>query len=342
MNPSYENGGPSGSGVPGMKPGVIASGPDPEDVPSVEMPSGGDAGLSLGSNKHLFRRPRAGTPSRSMVNVGGGGIGSGSGGSGAGSKKGIIIAGLLGIVILIAGLVVGLTMGGGNGGGGNVTGDQKLFLEYANFLLNGDEDTSNDIGSFDENEDYAVTTAYVEDNKDFFNKAQELWKVFYDKFIADENRSNTSKIVGDVEYQNQLMDFAVKYMNTTNLDDSELLKLYLKDGLDNANKQVEDNYKDLLTTIFKYGEEYATTLVDRAKKTIKVYSIYDSYGCVINEGIDDICLENNDKKIALASTQYIMGIPNIDTEFIKDVVDELADFCFRIEGDFGAENEEEI
>jgi len=67
--------------------------------------------------------------------------------------------------------------------------------------------------------------------------------------------------------------------------------------------------------------------------------VYDSYGCIKDGEIDDACLKSNSEKIAPASSQYILELPEVDNTIIEDVIDELIDFCFRIKNDFGESNE---
>jgi predicted metalloprotease len=169
--------------VPGAKPGVIASGPDP-----VNMPDEKPAGLSLGSNRHLFRKPRAQAPRNFVMNVGGGagaGMGAGAGRKSGGPKKGLIIGGLAAIVIVIVVLVVVMLMGGGKKAMNGTTGDgsHDSFLKYANYLLTGKENT-NELGSFDDSKDYTVMQKFAEKDAAFFDKAQELWKAFYEKITT--------------------------------------------------------------------------------------------------------------------------------------------------------------
>ncbi len=302
MNPSY-NSGSSASGVSntsGVKPGMIAS-TSSDSAPEPMQLSGNSRG----------------------------------------GKKGLLAVGLLIIVLLIVGVIVAVMMGGGKGGNsGSSSGtDNDSFSRYANYLLYGTENSKDDLGDFDKSKEYAVVRAYVEDNANFFVKAQELWKVFYEKIKANEAYSETSKMVGDVNYQNELMDFVTKYMSTVNLDDNKLLKLYLENGSDKAKSEVDDNYKTLTTTIFEPGKEYAMASADYAKKTITLYSTYDSYGCIVNDDVDSICLKNNEAKIAPIRARYISELPDVDNAIIDDVLDELIDFCFRIRDDFGEKND---
>ncbi|MBQ6149603.1 hypothetical protein IJI86_01355 [Candidatus Saccharibacteria bacterium] len=330
MNPSYSSGSSDSSvNTPGVKPGVIASGPDPADVPAPQPLSTPSPAMTP---RKKLRLPTGGR-SGSIPTIGGSSRG--------GSKKGLIIGALVAIVILIVVLVVVLLMNGNKKNNGNTTDDSNYgnFLIYANYLLDGTESSKNDIGDFNKSKEYTVTKEYAENNSGFFTKTQELWNSFYEKIKSDEKYSETSKMMGDVEYQNELTDFATKYMTTTNLDNTALLNLYTKNGADKAKAQVDENYETLLSTVFEPGKDYVTTLVDYANKTISLYSVYDSYGCIKDGEIDDACLKSNSEKIAPASSQYILELPEVDNTIIEDVIDELIDFCFRIKNDFGESNE---
>lgn len=342
MNPSYNNGGTNAGGqqTPGVKPGVIASGPDPEDAPTIPV-GAPNKPMSLGGSgrsrvSSLLGKVKSPKPAPSQP------IQFGGGGGEKKSKKGLIIGALAIVVILIVVLVVVMMMGGGKKGGSGDTasgGDYDNFLRYANYMISGNENTNNDLGNFDSSKDYAATMAYVENNKNFFDKAQNLWKAFYEKYINEANKTDVSQIVGDIEHQNQLMDFAVRYMNTTEMDDHELLELYLKDGLDGAKTQVDNHYKNLFDTTFEPGKEYATALINHAKSGLNLCSVYAANGCIENGDVNATCVRKNNAAIISAQTEYNEEEANINNKLIGRVMSELEEFCFKINNDFGGEND---
>lgn len=251
------------------------------------------------------------------------------------SGKGLIIGGLLVVAALAVALVAVIMVknGGFGGGGAQNANEYGMFKKYANYLLNGNENSDLDIGEYDPDKEYAVTTAYIEDNAGFFDKASSLWSGFYEEIMADEKYSEVSKMRGDVIYQNQLMDFMSRYMNTTILEEPDLLKMYLEDGLDGALKKVEQNYAKLGETSYDLGKEYTDELVNFSNQTIKLYSTYDTYGCIVDGVIDETCVRNNDGAV-LSLEDYLENMQDdIDYTIVDDAINDLVDFSYRIMGD---------
>lgn len=344
MNPSYSNGGTNAGGqqTPGVKPGVIASGPDPADVPvnkPVAMPSkpmslGDSSGRSrvssiLGKIKDSKSASQPALPPVQLSNAGGA----------KRSKKGLVIGGLAAIVILIVVLVVVMLMGGGKKATNGTTGDgsHDSFLKYANYLLTGKENT-NELGSFDDSKDYTVMQKFAEKDTAFFDKAQELWKAFYEKITTSENYSETSDIAGDVVYQNQLMDFVTRYVTISEWQEDDLLKLFLEKGVDSGSAEIDNHYTNLTGTIFEEGKEYVDKMVAHSKKALQLLALYNSNGCIVNGEVDNACVGKNNAAIASLQSEYNAEGSLIDYAILDKTISRLEEFCFKINKDFRSEN----
>ena len=330
------------SSAPGVKPGVIASGPDvatPKDAPAIEIASETTPGLSLGS-RHLFKKPRAGAPKRDMIVSVGGAAGAVSDGTSRGPKKGLIIGGLVVIILLIVGLVVGMmVMNGGKKGGGDngqtqtATGDYAQYYNYANYILDGEDNANVELGEYDASKKYAAIVAFNKGNIEYFNRANELWKVFYELISNNESISEVSRLRGSADYQNELMDFVVKYINTKDYKEEDLFELYVRNGFDGANSIVDKDYADLLETTYEFGKDYAAAKLKSIKTSLSLYDKYNSLGCIKNEKIDGTCADNHKNEIKDLIKQYDNDYKEINNEILNEAIRMLIKNCFTIKND---------
>lgn len=151
MNPSYDSGGANNaSGIPGVRPGVISSGPGPS------AGAGPSMGPSMSSGPSM-------TPAPSLKV---------SKNDGAKPKKGLVIAGLITIVLLIVAGVVAVVMM--NGGGKNNNDSGSALKNLTNYMLYGDIESGENIKELklqDAAFVVATTTADYGQQKEFFDDA---------------------------------------------------------------------------------------------------------------------------------------------------------------------------
>ena len=302
MNPSYSSG-PSNSGV---NPGAISSGPD---VPQ----NGGNSGGGFGGfdfNNFLQNIPKK------WLAIGGG-----------------VIAVVLIVVIIVMGM-------GGKKDSSNKTTPRDLtgYYKYANYVLNGEESASANLGSYDKSKSYSIITAVSERNKSFFDKAQELWSPFYESIVNDTSLNSTSKLVGDTNWQDQLMDFLAKYVVTTKWTEEKLFTAYTKDGAKKTADAIEKEYTELANTKYNPGVEYAKATVTWAKVILKAYSQYESFGCIKAGVVDDGCVSTKDTTDLMA--QYEKAEKNLSVHRVdaQKLASYLAENCFTLQSDLGGSN----
>lgn len=359
-----ESGGTTGvsgaAGVPGAKPGVIASGPDPADMPD-EKP----AGLSLGSNRHLFRRPRAQAPRNFVMNVGGGagaGMGAGAGRKSGGPKKGLIIGGLAVVVILIVALVVGMMLsqnknGNNNGSGGSqnntivepsdstnteeteepeeiYTGVNEDFYKYANYILNGKTTARKNLGKYNADKKYAIDTAVTEKNSKFFENALKLWKAFYDRFSNNADLQKEVELKNNVDSQNLMINFLSEYVTIKDYSEEETWKMYAESGLENTIKTVRTDYEKLYNSTFSAGAVWAKAKADWAEAALRLYDGYNSKGCV-EKGSDEFnqdCINKNAGDLKDLLTKFTEANLQLeDSNFtVENLAKELAKNVFSV------------
>ena len=373
MNPSYENG---GQNIPGVKPGVIASGPDPvtpanpalvnptpanpvsanptpvnptpanpgviasgpttEDVEP--RPITTPSGLSLGSS----RQPTGGRPmSISSMPMNDDIILSGNDAPSS-NKKGLIIGGVIaGIVMVVLAVVMVIILNKGGGSSTANNADQNLFANYFDYLVNTEDFTVNQNSEYDEYKVYGVQEALNNKDTEYFEKLGSLWNNFYTNVKEENKYSEVSKIMGDIEYQNELMDFVTKYMATTVWNENGLLELYLKNGLEKASSEVEKNYKKLAETIYEPGKRFAEAIQKNANLYLTTFSKADAAGCIASGEINYDCVRNNAAKI-YTSNESMSSEDFVSAEdgggLAEDAVSSLSQFGFRINDDFREEN----
>lgn len=355
MNPSYENGGQGNAGgasnIPGVKPGVIASGPataqstapanpgviasgpDPEEVPP--RPITTPSGLNIGSS----RQPTGGRPmnmpimSASAGAPAGGDIAIGGNEASGSNKRGLIIGGVIaGVVALVLVVVLAVVMSGNGGNTGTSgTSDYALYTTYFNYLLNTNDFVAQDDSEFNEYEDYRIQLAYYDQETSYFTELNSLWNNFYTNVTEENKYSETSKIIGDIEYQNELMDFMSKYMAITDYDEESLLQLYIDEGASGAQSEIEKSYNMLATTIYEPGKAFAESSLKRATAILSAVSSYDTAGCIVNDEINYECLTKNASTIEFADQEVLN---EVDDGILDETINLLVEFGFRINNDF--------
>ena len=261
------------------------------------------------------------------------------------SKRNWIIGGILILVatVTVVLAIVMATRGGGGNANGNYTGINGDFYRYANYLLNGDDKEISSLGGeYDESREYAVVKAFEDKNVDFFNKAKELWGRFYDRIMNDEAVSVTSKLHGDVESENKLLDFFSRYVAVEDYwADGDIMQLYRENGYNGAVKKIEDNYKDLEKTIYGLGADYINASKNMVLATLDMYSRYEEIGCMVDMVISRACIVNNSPALADVSEEYEENIININqnTLNLNNELDRTIGFCYKIEKDFSLNND---
>jgi len=331
MNPSYNNGGPNvpgGAGnIPGAKPGVIASGPGDASVPIASGPN--MPATPVPNAPVVSRQPTGGRPMSNEIVL--------TPDDGAKKRKrNLIIAGALAGVIVVAVLAAVIIVVARSGGSNNNTSsnaDYNLFSNYVNYLLNTSNNTNAEITKYDKYEDYAIQLAYYDNNTQYFQQLEKLWNNFYTKITEENKYSSVSKIMGDISYQNELMDFITKYMANTKWDEGELLELYIDEGLADATETVNNSYNDIASTIYEPGKTYAEGALKNAILALNTYSKYQSLGCIVNKAVNFECLERNSTSI---TTVKASDLAEVDENLPEDTIEALIRFAFKINDDFGS------
>ena len=231
MNPSYNSGsGNSGaSNTPGVKPGVIASGPDPADVPAPQ-PLSVSTTPKVMPRKSLFGRrpnpapaaPRISQPMQlnTATNK---------------PKKGLVIGGLVVIVLLIVGLLAGMMMGGGKSGGGSTDGN---FNRLINYVTSGTDSTAKVDKEYSALGDYYFLNGWdsQEEKAAVYAKTKELLDAFVAKYQDGENEVLNNLVKSTKEQ----FDF----MDVVDLKEEISWSDVITTGVKKGEKEIEKNMLD--------------------------------------------------------------------------------------------------
>lgn len=283
MDPSYNSGSgsnaggqPGGSNMPGAKPGVIASGPDTEDMPTtpISIPTASEeSSRSKISSLLGKRKPSVGaSTSGSVVSPMGPRPMQLSGNSGK-SKKTIIFLGLAVVAILIVVLVVGMALSKGGNGGNNKNTDgtsvaspttvREQFNAFYHYLTENNPKDIKDITV----EDLTRTSFYIDSTDLTSAQRDNFLKAFNDemtKFI--EAYSGT----GGEQPLDNIYAYVYVLHKLDGITVSELRDIYNSEGATAARKRLADMYQNynsdnsnsLLDAYIILEQEYLTAFID--------------------------------------------------------------------------------
>lgn len=277
MNPSYNSGsgsnagGQNNIGAPGTKPGVIASGPDPEDAPAtpISIPAASKESSRSKISSLLGKRKSSASTGGSVISPMGPQPMQLSGNSGK-PKKGLIFGGLAVIVILIVALVIGMNVGKGGKSGNKVVNTSTAFNEMAKYMLFGDANDNKNIADVKvENSEFAVVAQNGDYKKQqsFFEKAKE-----YIVALKNTTTNTDSELAKDVL---NLEDEVVVLENLSLIAYTDILMSpYISDDkttqtqINDVEINSTDKYKGIL--------ELNKNLIADSKK---LYQNFSSAGC---------------------------------------------------------------
>ena len=239
------------------------------------------------------------------------------------SKKWWII-GVAGIavVIVIAACVVLFLMNSEKNGATNPRNVYEKFNVYANYLVDGAENTEDLNGEYVSYDWYALDEAIENEDDSFLQTADRLWDSFYEAFSNNEKLHDDAILEARVEAQNRMMEFIVLYNDVRELSEEEVLRMYIDKGFTDANDEVLRRYAPFGNMDYEKSAEYSNAEIERAKVLLEYLQVADQNGCLTESNLDDGCLEgkmsvdlmqrlmsnssNNALKIPADVTKYIM------------------------------------
>ena len=246
MNPSYSNG------------GIIASGPDPADVPSTPVSAPTPQPMGLGASS---RKP----------------------------KRGLIIGALSAIVILIVVLVVVLLMGGGKKNGGGSARTDVSFNDLINYITSGKESKS------DINDEYSMTGSYYfetgwsteEEKTTIYNKTKELM----DGFTASYKDGDNQTLNNLVKTTKDLFDFIYAMNSKEKIYGIEATMTIVKEGAEKGKQKLVNHFDFSGLDDNSYAKSFKELYNDYMDALVNKVKVYKDNGCISGNYIDDECIK---------------------------------------------------
>ncbi|MBR0465650.1 hypothetical protein IJJ02_02600 [Candidatus Saccharibacteria bacterium] len=237
------------------------------------------------------------------------------------SRKGVVIALIVGLLI-IGGIFAAIFLMRGGGGSVNVNEDTKLaFNKYANYLLYGedsDQALSEEYEGDEEKGIYAMLGAESDQAKPYADTLNALWDDFTDR--TNNFSFGNDGLVRD-DYGERVKFISVYLINNSKLDEEKIMTLAQTD----ASKTVDDYFKLYQGFNFEEAKEYVENGRLYFENLVRIMEIIKGLGCYSNEeGINDNgnCNEeaifNDDEEYKNLDAYYL----NMDRA-IYDVADYL-------------------
>ena len=308
MNPSYSSGSSDSSvNTPGVKPGVIASGPDPADVPAPQPLSTPSPAMTP---RKKLRLPTGGR-SGSIPTIGGSSRG--------GSKKGLIIGALVAIVILIVVLVVVLLMGGGKGGN-NKTRTDISFNDLINYITSGKESKS------DVNDEYSITGSYYfvngwsteEEKSTIYAKTKELM----DGFTASYKDCDNQILNNLVKSTKDLFDFIYAMNSKEKIYGIEATMTIVKEGDEKGKQKLVNHFAFSGLDDNSYAKSFSELYNDYIDALVNKVKVYKDNGCISGNYIDDECIKGKTSETFEDVNKYYLDTVhyyNLSENFVGNV-----------------------
>ena len=254
------------------------------------------------------------------------------------SKKGLVIALVLFVIILASGLGVYFFISQNAKNTANTTTQtlasnyREAFNEYANYILYGKDSTDNIIVPSDNDIYYAIWLAADEKNVGFFDKAKNL----LDNFLNWQEKSSNELLEALIIRYSDIFDFYYLYNIKPRIPISYIAESYINEGKDTTAKYIEENYE-----AFKNSSELAQTYGSKQKEIdlsiLEQTEIAHKNGCVENNVPNQECLNALGISFLEQRQATIEDIQGIIYDASHDVVFD----CFTIANEiYSAEKEQ--
>lgn len=265
-----------------------------------------------------------------------------------GSKRPLLIAVAVVLLIAATGLIVFFaTRGSGNGenGGGffsfiNSSGNNRDiiasandFNAYANYIITGEASTNRlteDLKSRYENpeseENFAIYSAFYDGNADFMDAAKQYFDTFYKAYQSEKDEDALS---GTITEYADVFNFIYQYTKTRELSSEEILAAYLS-GAD-LETTISAKYAPYTEMNNPIASDFVERAAARDRLVFNLDANYSAAGCIIDGAVSPSCAENI---ATLNPTDLIEQIHAADinvSDFIGDTLDETIYKCWLID-----------
>ena len=237
------------------------------------------------------------------------------------NKKGAILIVILVIVILFGILIMFIV---GNTTGVNEKNGERNFNIFANYILYGRTDDSQNLETESANPYALKGLAFYENDKakEFYPLAMDYWNAFNNTYPKqDEN------ITSKMTEINSELSFLDKVTNTELISGTKALEIYYRGGEDELTNEYAKYYSDFRqdSDVFRDFMIIQDTYISNI---IQLLKLYNQEGCIVDAKEDLKCIEEKQ----LTNNEYYAGvidvnrktaqyISNIENELINDVIE---------------------
>ena len=211
--------------------------------------------------------------------------------SGKKSSKGLIIALIVAVVLIVGAVVAFLMLRGGTGL--NVSGDAGVaFSRYANYLLYGEESDESLEGEHNDESPariYAILDEEPNVRTAYARKLKSYWDDFYDKASKFELANGVTS--GDY---NARVDFTVRYLlDSSELSDETVLASMQTGTSEQANQKIEDYFAKYTRYNFEDARNYVTMGQDYYRGLVNLVQNAKEAGCDLYSENETVCDEDD-------------------------------------------------
>ncbi|MBQ1387309.1 hypothetical protein IIY68_00745 [Candidatus Saccharibacteria bacterium] len=243
------------------------------------------------------------------------------------SKKGLVIALVLFVIILASGLGVYFFISQNAKNTANTTTQtlasnyREAFNEYANYILYGQDSLEDIVSTYEPGTFYSIWQAADEKNKAFFDKS----KILFDSIIVQlQKQENDIDFVVFNNYSD-IFNFYYLYNTVPRVSSMNILEKYLQDGKESTLEYINNSYK-----VFDESSGLAQ-IYGRNQKEVDLLTLDQidtaySNGCIEGNTINEGCSNSLWAEFLEQKADFIQNVNSITYEASRDVVLD----CFNI------------
>ena len=248
------------------------------------------------------------------------------------SRKGLIIAAIVGLLVVV-GVVAGVLLMRGGGIGGTNMSAKEAFNRYANYLLYGEESDAdlaiNDDIEDNENDSSELRSVLVSDDNSFVseyaNRLNALWNDFImvsDDFVIEEGYT--------ISVYGEKVNFMIDYLdNRANVAESLVFDYAINNSEQDAKQLIGDYFEIFSGYTFSEAETYVENGKMYYDGLIENVVKMKTSGCYVGDNGSFTCPVAILNSLAEDASKYDENKSAMD-QSILDLSDELGSGCIAI------------
>lgn len=266
-------------------------------------------------------------------------IGGGVSEGGSGKKKGLWLAVVVGVLVLVVAIVI-VGLAGGFGGKRYSEGEvqiltaQKSFSRYANYLLYGDEKDTLE-GEYNSSLLYKIDEELENSGKsEYWNKTLDLLTSAIDDINKiDTNREQIESIVEYLQNQYENINFLAFYRAIQTPPDEEVISAYATSGAEGVKSLQDQVLLSIEGTSSQAAQSYLTLANASYELLSQELNIINNHGCIVGYELNYSCAHDlYDSNVALINIlEQYAEIESSAADLIYDLSQQIENSCWQIE-----------